>query len=219
MGGVEDDGAAGLPHDGETAHVRNQVVVAEGDASLADQDAVLVDPGFARGRLRLGHHIAHVVGSQELSLLDVDRLAAGGHRRDEVGLAAQECGGLQHVHHRGNRGDLRHFVDVGEHRHTDLAAHIGEDAQSAVHPRAAERLAGTAVGLVERRFIDEGYLQRRAGLLQHPRGVDRKLARFDRARTGDQEERPIEADTKPGDLHQATLRSAWRAERARAASR
>jgi hypothetical protein len=53
---------------------------------------------------------------------------------DEVGLAAQEGRGLQHV------DDARHFrnlflgVDVGQDRHADFLAHVGQDLQALFRP-------------------------------------------------------------------------------------
>ena len=70
MRGVEHDRAAGGAHDRERAHVGHEVVIAERRAALAHQDVV----GAAR-RLRLGDDLPHVLGRQELALLDVDRLA------------------------------------------------------------------------------------------------------------------------------------------------
>ena len=68
---------------------------------------------------------------------------------DEIGLPAQEGRRLQHVHDARHFLDRRVFVDVGEHRHLKLLAHLGEDLQPGFEARAAEALAGGTVGLVE----------------------------------------------------------------------
>ena len=94
---IEDDRASGVAHDRERPHVGHQVVIAERRAALAHEDVV----GAARG-LGLGDHLLHVLGRQELALLDVDRPARRGDRLDEIGLPAQERGRLQHVD-RGRR--------------------------------------------------------------------------------------------------------------------
>ena len=87
---------------------------------------------------RLGDDVLHVLGRQELALLDVDRLARRGDGVDEVGLPAEERRRLQHVDDRGDLGDLLLGVHVGQHRHADLPLHLGEDAQALLHARARE---------------------------------------------------------------------------------
>ena len=135
-------------------------MVAERRAALADHDVV----GAARG-LGLGDDLLHVLGREELPLLDVDRLAGARDRLDEIGLPAQERRRLQHVDH---GRDLRHLglgVHVGQHRHADLALHFRQDAQAFVHARPAERRARAAVGLVVGRLEDERDAERGADLL------------------------------------------------------
>ena len=78
------------------------------------------------------------LGREELALLDVDRLAGGRDRLDEVGLPAQERGRLQHVDRRGDGGDLVDRVHVGQHRHVDVPADVGEDREALRHARARE---------------------------------------------------------------------------------
>ena len=60
-------------------------------------------------------------GRQELTLLDVDGAPGLGRRDEQVGLAAQEGGNLQHVGDLGGGRGLRRLVDVGEHGHADAA--------------------------------------------------------------------------------------------------
>ena len=66
---IEHHRAAGAAHHRQRAHVGDQVVVAEGEAALADHDVLVA------GGARLVHHVLHFPGRQELALLDVDRLA------------------------------------------------------------------------------------------------------------------------------------------------
>ena len=54
---------------------------------------------------------------------------------DEVRLPAQERRRLQHVDHRGDLGERRVLVHVGQHRHAELAAHLAEDAQALLDAR------------------------------------------------------------------------------------
>jgi hypothetical protein len=64
--------------------------------------------------LGLLHDLHHVLGREELALLDVHGLPAARHRLDEVGLADEERGGLQDVDHLRHRRDLVDGVHVGE---------------------------------------------------------------------------------------------------------
>ena len=114
----------------------------------------------------LAHDLLHVLGREELALLDVDRLAGARDRLDEVGLPAEERRRLQHVDDGRHLGHLGLRVHVGQHRHADLALHLGQDAQALGHARPAKRRAGAAVGLVVRRLEDERDAERRADLLQ-----------------------------------------------------
>lgn len=68
MGAVEDDGGEGA-HDGERAHIDDEIVVAEACAALGKGDA-----GIA-GVADLLDCMAHVEGGDELAFFDVDGLA------------------------------------------------------------------------------------------------------------------------------------------------
>src|SRR5207249_11393851 len=122
-------------HDGERAHVRYQVVIAEGRAALAYEN-VVPTARFAR----LGHDIGHVFRREELTLLDVDGFARRGDGADEVRLAAEKRRCLQHV---DDSGDFRYFflgVHVGEHRHSHLTLYFRQDTQALLHPESTKRL-------------------------------------------------------------------------------
>ena len=53
----------------------------------------------------------------------------------------RERGRLQHVHHRGHFPHRRVFVDIGQHRHPELALDLGQHAQ-ALHAGAATGAGG-----------------------------------------------------------------------------
>ena len=81
MGGIEDHGITGLGESRQAAHIRDQGVVAEADAPLADQDLAV-----AR-RLDLLDDLLHVPGRQELALLDVHGPPGFGGGHEKIGLA------------------------------------------------------------------------------------------------------------------------------------
>jgi hypothetical protein len=147
MGGVEHHRAAGFAHDRQAAHVGDEVVVAERGSALTDHDHVFVYPGSLGGVARLVDDILHVVRSHELRLLDVDRLAAGRDRMDEIRLAGEEGRRLQHVDHFRDRLNLRNVVDVCQYRHAKLVADLGEDLQTLVYARTAEALSDERLAL------------------------------------------------------------------------
>jgi ribosomal-protein-alanine N-acetyltransferase len=164
----------------------------------------------ACGLAGLGDHVLHVAWCEELALLDVDRLAAARHRVDEIGLAAQEGRGLQHVDHGGHGRDLCLAVHVRQDGHVQLAPHLGQDLQPALHARAAERGAAGAVGLVVAGLEDERNAQLAGDFLQAAGDVHLKLLALDHTGAGDQEERLVEADVEPTQLHAAAFwPSAW----------
>src|SRR5262249_25082673 len=125
-GGVEDNRTLRIPHDRERAHVGNEVVVAERKAALADHDA------FVAGGARVADDGLHLPGRQELPLLDVDRLALRGGVHNEVRLTAQESRRLEHIHYRGNLGEWRVFMHVGQDGHADSTTDVLENLQSLV---------------------------------------------------------------------------------------
>src|SRR5207253_8150317 len=92
-------------------------------------------------------------------------------------------------------------VHVGEHGHPDLASHLVEDLQARLHARPAEGRAARAVGLVEARLEDERDAERPGHFLEAAGDVDLQLLRFDDARAGDEEERPMEAGFESAKLH------------------
>ena len=74
---------------------------------------------------------------------------------DQVGLAAEEGGDLQHVADLGRRLALRRLVHVGEHRQPGRLPDRGEDPQPLGEAGPAEARDRAAVGLVERGLEDE----------------------------------------------------------------
>ena len=95
-------------HDGERAHVDDEVVVAEAGSALGEEDA-----GVA-GRRDLFDGVVHVPGGDELAFLDVDGAAGLCGGDEQVGLAAEEGGDLEDVDGFGGDGAVGGFVDVGE---------------------------------------------------------------------------------------------------------
>jgi hypothetical protein len=150
MGGVEDDRGTQLAHLDQTTIVDDKAMVAEGVSSLCQQHVVVA----AVADLLQG--VPHVLGREELSLLDVDDPAGLGRGHQKVGLTAQERRDLQDVADFAGGGGLCALVDIGQHRQLELVPHRREHGESDVEARAAIAVDRGPVGLVEARLEHEG---------------------------------------------------------------
>ena len=152
------------------------------------------------GRTGLLDHVHHVAGSKELALLDVDGLARLRAGNDEVGLAAEEGGRLEHV---DCGGDSRHFslgMHVRQNRNARDFADLLQNLEALFHAEAAVALPGSTIRLVVACLEDIGNAEA-AGDFLHPAGdVDRHLFALDDAGTGNQKERAAVADLKTTEL-------------------
>ena len=83
-------------------------------------------------------------------------------------------------------------LDVGQHGHLQLCAHIRQNAQALVLAGPAIGLIGTPISLVERALVDERYAEATGELFQHTGCVEGHLPRFDDTRSGNQEKRLVE---------------------------
>ena len=157
--------------------------------------------------------MAHVPRREELAFFDVHRQALFADVVDKVGLAAEEGGGLQHVHHRCDFVERGVFVHVGNHRHADFGFDFGEDAQAFGDAGAAVTRAGGAVGLVKRGFVDEGQAEAVGQFFQGFGGGERQRFGFNHAGPGDEEEGAVVADFKAAEVH--AVAPSWRVRQAR----
>src|SRR5438445_668986 len=156
--------------------------------------------GLVALREDLVDDVLHVSRGDELALLDVDGLAGGRRRQEQIGLAAQERGDLEHVQHVGGGIDLRDLMDVREHRHAQRVAHLLQDSQSFDEAGPAVAVDRRAVGLVVRRFVDVGHPAVGSDLRQALGRHERVLFVFDRARAADEHEWMPAADGDRADM-------------------
>src|SRR5260221_488893 len=78
---------------------------------------------------------------------------AGGEQ--QIGLAAEERGNLQHVGDLSRRRALFRKVNIGEHRKSGRPANAVERREPFIEPRSAKRAGVGAIGLVEARLEDD----------------------------------------------------------------
>ncbi len=87
---IEDHRAIRFTHDRQTAHIRNEIVIAEGGTTLANHQRV----GAAISLTGFRDDVFHIPRGEELTFLDVDRLATRRHLLNDVRLAAKKGGGM-----------------------------------------------------------------------------------------------------------------------------
>ena len=132
----------------ERAHVDDEVVVAEREAALGDEHAIVA------GLAHLGDGMPHVERREELTLLDVHDAPGGGRGGEEVGLPRQKRRNLEDVDDLGHRRGLRRVVDVGQDRDAEVGLDPREHPQPLGEAGTAERVNRGPVGLVERGLED-----------------------------------------------------------------
>ena len=181
VGAVEDDRGEAA-HDGERAHVDDEVVVAEAGAALSQRNP------WVAALANLLDGVAHVEGGDKLAFLDVDGTAGFGGGDEEVGLAAEEGGDLEDVDGLAYGGTVLGGVDVGEDGEAGGFGYGAENAAAFDEAGAAEAADGGAVGFVIAGFEDVGDAEVGGDALDgvgHSAGVGLGL---DDAGAGDEEE-------------------------------
>ena len=182
MGRIEHHRAADFAQDRQGPHVRHQRIVAEAGPALAGHDIRITRPDH------LGDDVLHVPWGQELTLLDIDRLARRRSGQQQVGLTAQEGRDLQHIHRLGGDAAMFLGMDVGQHRQARDLADFGEDGQGAFQTETARSRRRGAVGLVETGLVDDADIQPLADLLQRMGHLQRVLAALQLAGPGNEDD-------------------------------
>jgi len=180
---------------GNRAHVRHERVVTERDASLGHKNVAIARTGDLRDDVR------HVPRSEELAFLDIDDLAGFRRSYQQIGLPAQEGRNLQHINGRRDPRTLLRLMHIGENRNFELVADFGKNRQGLIETEPACRPGGRAVGLVERRLVDEANSCARRDLLQGGRHLQRMRFALQSAWTCDQRHRQIIAEAHGADRH------------------
>lgn len=149
MGGVEADGESETLHDGDGAHVADEIVVTKGGPPVGEEDVFLSAGG------EFVDDVFHVPRGEKLPFFDIDGGGAVASCDDQVCLSAEESGDLDHV---GNFSDnLRLFggVDVCDDGEVQLILDFLENFEPFIHPRSTERVDRGAVRFVVRGFEDK----------------------------------------------------------------
>ena len=178
---VEDDGGEGA-HDGQRAHVDDEIVIAEAGAAFGEEDAAVAGEGD------LCNGVLHVLGRDELTLLHVDGATGFSGGDEQVGLTAEEGGNLEDIAGLGDGGAVLGLVHVGEDGEVRLFGDAAQDARAFGESGTAEARDRGAVGLVVRSLEDVGDGEVAGDALNGIGHEARMLLAFDDARAGDEEE-------------------------------
>src|SRR5690554_489868 len=199
MGGVEDDRAAGLSHDGKAAQIGYQRIVAKGRATFCQQHPIVA------GCPDLLRHVAHIPRGKKLPLFHVHHSSSLRGCHEQVGLAAEKSWNLQYIHSFCDRGALCRIVYIRQHRTSEGLTDLREDRQRLIESDASLRGKACPVRLVEGGLVDQPNPEAAADLakrLGHLQGV---LAAFHSAGSGDDRERQIIADCERPNLDMMSL--------------
>ena len=199
--GIKHHRSACLAHDGQRAHIADQVVITKTDTALAGHEVVFWQASSNSRSPRFDNDVFHVTGGHELALFDVHRLARQSHRVDEIGLPTQEGGGLQHVHHRRDLSDLVFAVNIGENRHAYLAPDLRKNLKPFFHSKAPVCRLTRSIGLVKTALENKRNAKAGGDFLQRACGIHLQLLGLNHAGASNQEKRLVEADVKSTKLH------------------
>ena len=128
--GVEERRESVLAHDGEGAHVDDEVVIAEGRAAVGL-------PDFLGDVFDFACDVNHFLRGEELTFFDVNDAAGLGGGEEEVGLTAEEGWDLDDVADFGDGRALGGVVDVGDEREAELGFDHREEFEAFVESGAA----------------------------------------------------------------------------------
>src|SRR6187551_189024 len=186
---VEDHRCSHLDEDRQRAHVRNERVVAEGDAAFGHQHI------WVAGTNDLGHDILHVPWRKELTLFDVDYFARAARRQKKVGLAAKESRDLQDIDRRRHRGALIALMHVGGDGETGGFLDLGKNWKRLFQSESPRASQARSVRLVERALIDKSDAETAGDLPEGVRSFKCMRPALQHARPGNHRERQTIAKT------------------------
>jgi len=107
VGDIENDRPAGFGHDWQPPVIDHEIVVAKGGAPFGKHNLFVSRcGGFGRGK-------SHVFRREKLPFLDVDGKPRRCCGHDQVSLAAEERGNLEHIDIGCREFDLGGFVNIG----------------------------------------------------------------------------------------------------------
>jgi len=150
VGGVKADGMTERLHDGDRSKVADEVVVAKRGASIGEKNAV------ATNGSEFFDDVFHVVGREKLPFFHIDGCGRSSRGGNEIGLATEKGGDLDHVTEGACEGGLFRRMDVGDDGQAEFILHALENGKPFFEAGPAEREDGGAVRFVVGGFENEG---------------------------------------------------------------
>lgn len=188
MGGVENHRSHRL-HFIHAQHVDDKVVVAEGSAALAKEDAIV--PRF----LAFADNVPHFMRGKELRLLDVYDGPGLRDRDHEIGLPGKESRYLDDVGHLGHGLRLMWLMNIGKHGDAEAFLHFSQNFEP-LQPGATERVYRGAVRLIEARLENERDVESTCDLNKSFRDRHQDITAFDHVHASDKDKGGIVGERK-----------------------
>ena len=120
MGRIEYNRVAPALHNRQSAQVADGRIIPKGSTPLAEQKAGV--PGSAQ----FSGNVLHIPGGQELTLFDVHGAAGLRGGNQQVGLAREKGGNLEHIHNFRHLAALLGQVHIGQDGQAGLRLDFGE---------------------------------------------------------------------------------------------
>src|SRR5215468_11885633 len=153
MRGVKHDGIAKLTHLRQRAEIDHQRIVAKTGATLRQENV------FRSPCLQLADRVLDVPRRQKLPLLHVDGATSCRRSQQQVSLAAEKGGDLQHIDHLCHDPSLVTFVNIREHWDTHFVLDALQNFYPHIQFLATKGGNGSTVRLVKGRLKDKGHVK------------------------------------------------------------
>ncbi|MPN08971.1 hypothetical protein SDC9_156259 [bioreactor metagenome] len=133
MRSIHDYRITKITHNRQSAHIRNQVVVAEAGAAFRQHD-IIVACFFC-----FGNDIFHIPWCQKLAFFNIDYFAGFCCLIDQICLTAKKRRYLQNIQNFSCFFYLAAFMDIADCRHAEIFFDLSDNFQTFFQTRSAER--------------------------------------------------------------------------------
>ena len=142
------------------------------------------------------HNLLHILRSQKLTFLDIDRLTALCAGGNKVCLTAKESRRLKKIHHSGNFRNFIGRMNIGDNRNADLTADFFQNTKTVGHTQTAEARIGGTIRFVVACLENIGDPELIGDLLHLAGDIERQLLALNDAGTGKKNKGSVQTDFK-----------------------
>ena len=153
MGAIHHHTSHVLFHQGNIAEVNYEVIIAVYVSALSEPYF------FGSGLQTFFDGKTHILTREKLGFLNVHNATGLRGGAEQICLTAEECGNLQHVYHFACWCCLFTLVYICQERKTIFALDISQHLQALFHSRTTKRTNRCTIGLIERGFKIDFYIQ------------------------------------------------------------